>query len=153
MPASLQDAASREGLVAALVALCALQQLDGSFSDGQGGMSDMLGACMELLGDRRAVHQREDAFPKLCIARLKAALEQLRAGERAISPYFFPWLDLPCMPHNVPQTCPFPHVFSQTGDACNPSQSVAHTAKWGKSLLRCISPQHGMPTGRFRNAA
>ena len=86
MHASLQDAANREGLVAALVALCSLQQLDGSFSDGQGGMSDMLGACMELLGERSAVHQRSDAFPKLCIARLKAALAQLRAGESAMSP-------------------------------------------------------------------
>ena len=76
--------------MAALVALCSLQQLDGSFSDGQSGMSDMLGACLELLGERRAVHQREDAFPKLCIARLKAASEQLRAGEGAVSPCFIP---------------------------------------------------------------
>ena len=75
-------------LLGALQAICELQQVapgDLSASASAENLHGLLAAAFQVLSERRAAALRGAAFPKFCIARLTAALEQLRTGAIRLS--------------------------------------------------------------------
>lgn len=58
--------------MAALVALVSLAKLDAAFGSSGYQLSSMLGACMELVVERRALRVKDSLFPTFCLDCLKA---------------------------------------------------------------------------------
>lgn len=77
----MQDPAFRSGLVSALAALVALQKVENSSDGSRQGMIAMLGACMELVVERRALKARDSLFFKCCLQCLKKCLEAFDLSE------------------------------------------------------------------------
>lgn len=76
----LQDPAYREGLVAALVALIALAKMDNSICWIHQTTLKMLGSCMELVVERRALKARDGLYFTTCMRHLNKCLETFNLG-------------------------------------------------------------------------
>ena len=78
--AVLQDPLFQGGLVAALIALINLQYLSNNFDDSSSRMTDLLGVCMGLVVERKALETKDSLYPRFCLQCLTTLLPQLSTG-------------------------------------------------------------------------
>ena len=74
----LQDARYREGLLAAAVAVAAMQHIDDTLDENP---CEGLGSIMEMISERHCVTMRDHHFTELCLRELSSRLQEVITSE------------------------------------------------------------------------